>query len=435
MFARQFGDYLVSKELISQDTLESIITKMDNSRAKLGVLAVSEGILTGPQVADIHKLQTQRDARFGTIAVDEGFMTEEQLSHLLNMQGNPYAKFISLLCEDTSMTVSDIDEALNSFKNENGFNDEELEGLKNDDFDVIIPIFAFSSKSYVTDICALALKNIVRFVTSDFSVGKIKRVNEIDYRCLVGQKLIGHMDVSIGFYADTDDEGIILLGNGFSGEEATTLGLNTYDAVGEFTNCISGLFATAISKKGVLLEILPQLSYENQCARGEAYVLPIYIKGHVVHLFINVDNYASLGDMPVVKKIQTRAGGEVTIDSKATVVIVDDSGMSRKILRNILEEDGYAVVAEGSDGLEGVLAYKEHDPDIITLDITMPNMDGTEALREIKAYDENAKVIMITAAGQQNKIIEALKLGADRFVTKPFDKDEILKNINEMLNN
>ena len=107
--------------------------------------------------------------------------------------------------------------------------------------------------------------------------------------------------------------------------------------------------------------------------------------------------------------------------------------MSRKILRDILEEACYAVLAEATDGLEGVLAYKTHYPDIITLDITMPNMDGTDALKEIKAYDPNAKVIMITAAGQQNKVIEALKLGAERFITKPFDKDEILKNIEEVL--
>ena len=86
--------------------------------------------------------------------------------------------------------------------------------------------------------------------------------------------------------------------------------------------------------------------------------------------------------MPVVRKIMAKAGGEVTLDSKGTVVIVDDSGMSRKILRDILEEAGYAVLAEATDGLEGVLAYKTYYPDIITLDITMPNMDGTEALHD-----------------------------------------------------
>ena len=72
-------------------------------------------------------------------------------------------------------------------------------------------------------------------------------------------------------------------------------------------------------------------------------------------------------------------------------------------------------------------------PDIITLDITMPNLDGTGALKQIKEYDDDAKVIMITAAGQQNKVIEALKIGAEKFVTKPYDKEDIIKSINEMM--
>ena len=136
--------------------------------------------------------------------------------------------------------------------------------------------------------------------------------------------------------------------------------------------------------------------------------------------------------MPVVRKIMAKAGGEVTLDSKGTVVIVDDSGMSRKILRDILEKAGYAVLAEATDGLEGVLAYKTYYPDIITLDITMPNMDGTEALKQIKDYDEDAKAVMITAAGQQNKVIEALKIGAEKFITKPFDKEEVVKAVTEL---
>ena len=136
--------------------------------------------------------------------------------------------------------------------------------------------------------------------------------------------------------------------------------------------------------------------------------------------------------MPLLRRMQVKSGEEKT-DTKGRVVIVDDSGMSRKMLRDILEEAGYSVVGEASDGMEGVLAYKQYNPDLITLDITMPNMGGTEALDEIKKYDSDAKAIMITAAGQQNKVIEAIKLGAQRFVTKPFDAKEILKNIEEIM--
>ena len=313
------------------------------------------------------------------------------------------------------------------------FTDEDMDGLKNDDLEQIVPIFAFSSKSYVTDICRLALSNIERFVTSDFYIDRIKHISQLEYRCLAGQKLEGDLDIIVGFASVGEQTAIVDIANGFSHSNIADLGIEVYDAIGEFTNCISGLFATALSKKGSMLEITPQFAYENQFAKGDAYVLPIHIHDSEVLLFISASDETKAGDMPVVRKIMAKAGGEVTLDSKGTVVIVDDSGMSRKILRDILEEAGYAVLAEATDGLEGVLAYKTYYPDIITLDITMPNMDGTEALKEIKAYDSNAKVIMITAAGQQHKVIEALKLGAERFITKPFDKEEILKNIEEVL--
>ena len=313
------------------------------------------------------------------------------------------------------------------------FTDEDMDGLKNDDLEQIVPIFAFSSKSYVTDICRLALANIERFVTSDFYIDRIKHISQLEYRCLAGQKLEGDLDIIVGFASVGEQTAIVDIANGFSHSNISNLGIEVYDAIGEFTNCISGLFATALSKKGSMLEITPQFAYENQFAKGDAYVLPIHIHDSEVLLFISASDETKAGDMPVVRKIMAKAGGEVTLDSKGTVVIVDDSGMSRKILRDILEEAGYAVLAEATDGLEGVLAYKTYYPDIITLDITMPNMDGTEALKEIKAYDTNAKVIMITAAGQQHKVIEALKLGAKRFITKPFDKEEILKNIEEVL--
>jgi two-component system chemotaxis response regulator CheY len=116
----------------------------------------------------------------------------------------------------------------------------------------------------------------------------------------------------------------------------------------------------------------------------------------------------------------------------ARILIVDDSRTSRKILRNILEEAGNEVVAEGVDGADGVEKFKEFKPDITTLDITMPVMDGLEALKNIKAVDSNAKIIMITAAGQQNKMLDAIKHGASEFVTKPFEAEAVIKLIEKL---
>lgn len=109
----------------------------------------------------------------------------------------------------------------------------------------------------------------------------------------------------------------------------------------------------------------------------------------------------------------------------ANILIVDDSRTSRKILRGILEENGHAVIGEAVNGQEGVQKFQTCKPDVVTLDITMPVLDGMEALKMIKALKPDAKVIMVTAAGQKNKMIDCIKIGADEFLTKPFDKAEI----------
>ena len=117
----------------------------------------------------------------------------------------------------------------------------------------------------------------------------------------------------------------------------------------------------------------------------------------------------------------------------ATVLIVDDSRTSRKILRNLLEENGFTVVGDAENGEIGYLKYKELRPDIVTMDITMPSMDGIESLSLIKRENADAKVVMITAAGQKEKMVEALKRGADEFITKPFDQKEIINILNKMV--
>ncbi len=118
----------------------------------------------------------------------------------------------------------------------------------------------------------------------------------------------------------------------------------------------------------------------------------------------------------------------------AKILIVDDSRTSRRILRNLLIEEGYDVV-EAENGEDGIQKYKEETPDMVTMDITMPVKDGLEALKEIKEFDSGAKVIMVTAAGQESKVMEAVKLGAAEFVTKPFEKDKIVDTVRKVVNN
>ena len=110
----------------------------------------------------------------------------------------------------------------------------------------------------------------------------------------------------------------------------------------------------------------------------------------------------------------------------AKILIVDDSRTSRRILKNILEEKGHIVVGEACNGQEAVELYFQLQPELVTMDITMPVMDGLAALQAIREKDTTAKVIMLTAAGQKEKMTEAVKYGAAEFLTKPFNDGEVL---------
>ncbi len=117
----------------------------------------------------------------------------------------------------------------------------------------------------------------------------------------------------------------------------------------------------------------------------------------------------------------------------AKILVIDDSRTSRKVLRNILEEKGHEIIGEAVNGEEGFKLFKELQPDLVTLDITMPVLDGIEALELIMDYNKEAKVIMVTAAGQKKKMVEALKFGASEFISKPFEPEQIITIISKVL--
>jgi len=117
----------------------------------------------------------------------------------------------------------------------------------------------------------------------------------------------------------------------------------------------------------------------------------------------------------------------------AKVLIVDDAAFMRMMIKDILEKNNFEVVGEASNGLIAVDLYKKEKPDVVTMDITMPDMDGIEAVKAIKEFDPAAKVIMCSAMGQQSMVMDAIKAGAKDFIVKPFQADRVLEAINKVL--
>ncbi|WP_199617977.1 response regulator [Paenibacillus alkalitolerans] len=115
------------------------------------------------------------------------------------------------------------------------------------------------------------------------------------------------------------------------------------------------------------------------------------------------------------------------------ILVVDDAAFMRMMIKDILTKNGYEVVGEASDGVQAIEKFKESRPDLITMDITMPEMDGITALKEIKKIDGGAKVIMCSAMGQQAMVIDAIQAGAKDFIVKPFQADRVIEAIKKTL--
>ncbi|WP_243386976.1 response regulator [Bacillus kexueae] len=115
------------------------------------------------------------------------------------------------------------------------------------------------------------------------------------------------------------------------------------------------------------------------------------------------------------------------------VLIVDDTKFLRETLKEIFIKAGFVVIGEADNGVKAVLMYKELRPDLVTMDITMPEMNGIEAVKRIKEFDSSAKIIMCSAMGQQKMVVEAIESGAKDFITKPFDEARVLEAVKHVL--
>lgn len=117
----------------------------------------------------------------------------------------------------------------------------------------------------------------------------------------------------------------------------------------------------------------------------------------------------------------------------ATVLVVDDAAFMRKVVTDALTSGGHEVIGEAANGQEAVDRYRELEPELVTLDITMPEKDGLAALREILDSDPAANVVMCSALGQESKVLEAVKAGAKDFIVKPFKPERVLDAVSKAL--
>ena len=429
MFIQLFSNYLVGQSVITIEQRDTFQEELQKTRVKLGTIAIAEGLLTKEQAEEINHQQTLQDRRFGDIAVELEYLTQTQVSELLGKQGEISMKFFQLLIDTLGLSMENITEHLRGFQKAHGFTDAELEAVKEDDFETIIPLFATVRDTTITDLAGLVMRNLTRFVTNNFYFGRMKKATEYSYSMLAGQKSIGEADIFLGFSATNELDGIIKLAKNYAKSVSVSSSDEVYDAVCEFANLNNGLFDSVLSDDDVFIEMVPPEVYLNQQLYGNAYYMPVYIDDSEFDLIISTDAAFVPGEKPHTLTLKKTELNTNVTSSLPTVLVVDDSALIRKMLIKLLNENGYQVVGEATNGEEGVELYKELRPDIVTLDITMPVMDGVTALKKIKEHNPEAMVAMISAAGQKDKLMDALREGAELFFTKPFNAQEVISSL------
>jgi len=118
---------------------------------------------------------------------------------------------------------------------------------------------------------------------------------------------------------------------------------------------------------------------------------------------------------------------------KGRILVADDAAFMRHMIREIVEAEGIEVAAEAADGIEVVELFKQHHPDLVTMDIVMPRRSGIDAVKEIIALDPTARIIMCSALGQETLVMEALQAGARDFIVKPFKPEAVLATLRKVL--
>ncbi len=289
MFDQIFGNYLVSSGTITKEQFQDVLESQGKIRVKLGLIAVAEKLMTEEQADEVNKLQAIMDRRFGDIAVEKGYLSDDQVTQLLKKQGNIYMVFVQTLIDKGYMTLEEIDSALNKYQEEQGFTHSDMDALVSGDVDRTVQLFLPANTELCDRHCGIAIRTFIRIINSSAYVSKAYFVDELKTDKFAMQALEGDHSIVSGFAGMGDD--LLALANPFADEEFETVDLDALDAVGEFTNCINGLFASEMSGESVDLDMLPPVFFENPVSiTGNQFcVFPIHVDGKEIKFVLSID--------------------------------------------------------------------------------------------------------------------------------------------------
>ena len=295
MLDRLIGAYLVEQGVLNKNQLQQVYSKQESDRAKLGVIAVAEKMMTIAQAEQVNMLQSSMDKRFGDIAVEKGYLTDTQVQRLLGLQGNTYLTFLQAVVDMGFQTMEQLESAEAEYQKINGFTESDMAALKTGDVEKAVPIFLNNDDPVFGGMFAMGIKNMYRLVDNHVYVGKAYTSRVIKDEVLGYQKFHGDQQAVVAISGKYED--VRKMAIAYTKEEFIETREDALDAVCELINCINGLYASEQSRSDAKIELEPPNFSVNfaQASSDEMIVMPVYISGGEVKYIIAVSKDILIG--------------------------------------------------------------------------------------------------------------------------------------------
>lgn len=295
MFDRLIGTYLVENGWLTKPQLAEAYHVQESNRAKLGVIAVAEKLMSIAQAEQVNTLQSTQDKRFGDLAIEKGYLTESQVSRLLELQGNKYLIFLQAVIDKGFLTMEQLTEAEKEYQKLHGFTETDIAALKAGDVEQAVGVFVETDNPLYKKMFSIGVKNMYRLVDSHVYIDKAYTAKVLREEVLSYQQFHGDQSAAVCICGKYDD--VKKMAVAYTKEEFIDTREDALDAVCELINCINGLFATDQSREDKRIELEPpnfSVSF-SEVSCEDMLVLPVHICGGEVKYAIAVSKNISFG--------------------------------------------------------------------------------------------------------------------------------------------
>lgn len=282
MIANIVANYLLDKGLISEEQFFDLFDELKKVRAKLGLIAVHEGLMTEYQADTVNIMQSSMDMKFGDLAIEKGFLTPHQVQELLKKQGDPYLSLAQALENLGIMRLNDLDNLMKRYQVERELSLSSIEALKSDDLDRIVPLYLPLGAEDYEPLALLTVKTVMRCVDNNILPTRAYFTDEVYAENGAMQFVDGDPCLTTAMVGD----GIALLDTArlFGHEDFETVDMDALDSVAELINCINGMYASSLSSRRIRMELYPP-EYNDSISKvfgAKMLVLPIIVSNKAI---------------------------------------------------------------------------------------------------------------------------------------------------------